>query len=107
MKTGFTSIRLEDYVELHLRANPDAKRAEVIARLEDAIDAYQKDIRCQCGAQIWIIGSAKAGLACFTCITGEAVPDSDYEIAVNPNDAAAKQHAGSAAPVKGNVDIPM
>lgn len=69
MKTGFTPIRLEDYVELHLRANPDAKRAEVIARLEDAIDAYQKDIRCQCGAWIWIIGSAEAGLACFTCIT--------------------------------------
>jgi len=89
MKTGFTPIRLEDYVELHLRANPDAKRAEVIARLEEAIDAYQKDIRCQCGAKIWIIGSAEAGLACFTCITGEAVPDSDYEIAVNPNDAAA------------------
>jgi len=89
MKPGFTPIRLEDYVELHLRANPDAKRAELIARLEDAIDAYQKDIRCQCGARIWIIGSAEAGLACFTCITGEAVPDSDYEIAVSPNDAAA------------------
>jgi hypothetical protein len=89
MKTGFTPIRLEDYVELRLRANPDTKRAEVIARLEDAIDAYQKDVRCQCGARIWIIGSAEAGLACFTCITGEAVPDSDYEIAVNPNHGTA------------------
>lgn len=88
MKTGFTPIRLEGYVELQQRANPDAKRTEVIARIEGAIDAYQKDIRCRCGAQIWIIGSAEAGLACFTCITGEAVPDSDYEIAVNQNDAA-------------------
>src|SRR5205807_10305755 len=67
MKTGFTPIRLEDYVELHLRANPETKRAEVIARLEYAIDAYQRDIRCHCGAPIWIIGSAEAGLACFTC----------------------------------------
>jgi len=83
MKTGFTPIRLEDYVELHLRANPDAKRAEVITRLEYAIDAYRRDIRCQCGAQIWIVGSAEAGLACFTCITGEALPDNDYEIAVS------------------------
>ncbi len=88
MKTGFTPIGLDDYVKLHLRANPGAKRAEVVARLEYAIDACRKDIRCHCGARIWIIGSAEAGLACFTCITGEAMPDSDYEIAVNPNDAA-------------------
>lgn len=83
MKTGFTPIRMEDYVELHLRANPGDKRAEVIARLEYAIDAYRKGIRCQCGARIWIIGSAEAGLACFTCITGEYEPDNDYEIAAN------------------------
>ncbi len=88
-KTGFTPIRLDDYVALHLRANPGAKRAEVVAGLDYAIEAFRKDIRCRCGAQIWIIGSAEAGLACFTCITGEAMPDSDYEIAVNPNDPAA------------------
>jgi hypothetical protein len=84
MKAGFTPILLEDYVELHLRANPGTDRAELIARLEYAIDAYRKDIRCQCGAPIWIIGSAEAGLACFTCITQQAAPDRDYEIIVNP-----------------------
>ena len=89
MKTGFTPIRLEEYVEMHLRANPDAERAEVVSLLEYAIDAYRRDIRCHCGAQIWIIGSAEAGLGCFTCITGEAMPDSDYEIAVGPHDSAA------------------
>jgi hypothetical protein len=83
MKAGFTPILLEDYVELHLRANPGTDRAELIARLEYAIDAYRKDIRCQCGAPIWIIGSAEAGLACFTCITQQAAPDRDYEIIVN------------------------
>jgi len=81
--------RLEKYVELHLRANPGAERAEVVSRLEYAIDAYRRDIRCECGAQIWIIGSAEAGLACFTCITGEATPDNDYEIAVSSHDSAA------------------
>ena len=84
MKAGFTAILLEDYVELHLRANPGTDRAELIARLEYAIDAYRKDIRCQCGAPIWIIGSAEAGLACFTCITEQVAPDRDYEIIVNP-----------------------
>ena len=83
MKAGFTAILLEDYVELHLRANPGTDRAELIARLEFAIDAYRKDIRCQCGAPIWIIGSAEAGLACFTCITQQAASDRDYEIIVN------------------------
>ena len=84
MKAGFAPILLEDYVELHLRANPGTDRAELIARLEYAMDAYRKDIRCQCGAPIWIIGSAEAGLACFTCITLQAAPDHDYEIIVNP-----------------------
>lgn len=32
-----------------------------------------------------MIGSAETGLACFTCITGEADPADDYEI-----DAACK-----------------
>jgi len=82
VKTGFTPISLHDYVELHLRSNPGARRAEVIARLEDAIDAFRRYIRCQCGAPIWIIGSAEVGLACFTCITGEGMPDHDYEIEV-------------------------
>jgi hypothetical protein len=84
MKAGFTPILLEDFVELHLRANPGTDRAELIARLEYAIDAYRKDIRCRCGAPVWIIGSTEAGLACFTCITQQAAPDRDYEIIVNP-----------------------
>ena len=35
---------------------------------------------CECGEPIWVIGSAVAGHACFTCITGEATPSGDYEI---------------------------
>lgn len=89
MEAGFTPISMEDYVELHLRANPGTNRAELVARLESAIDAYRKDIRCQCGTPIWIIGSAEAGLVCFTCIAEQVAPDRDYEIIVNPQDAAA------------------
>ena len=88
MKPGFTPIALQDYVELHLRSNPGAKRVELIEQLQCAIDAFRKDIRCQCGAPIWIIGSAEAGLACFSCITGEATPDDDYEIEVNRDNPA-------------------
>ena len=82
MKTGFTPIQLRDYVELYLRANPDVERAELIQQLESAIGAYRAGARCQCGAPIWIIGSAQTGLGCFACITGQSDPDQDYEIDV-------------------------
>jgi hypothetical protein len=85
---GFIPIGLDRYVELHLRANPGTDRAELIEQLEYAIDAYRRGIRCQCGAPIWIIGSAQTGLACFTCITLEAAPDNDYEIAIETDGAA-------------------
>ena len=82
MKTGFTPIRLDDYVELHLRSNPDVERTDLIRRLEYAVAADKGGVRCRCGSPIWIIGSAESGLSCFTCITGESAPDKDYEIDV-------------------------
>jgi len=80
MKSGFAPIRLEAYVDKHLRSNPDVKRADLVRRLNRAIEADKKGARCQCGERIWIVGSAELGLSCFTCITGEAEPDRDYEI---------------------------
>ena len=80
MKRGFTLISLEHYVELHLQANPGTDRKDLVRRLRHARDASERGEVCQCGAPIWIIGSAEVGLFCFTCITGEAFPDDDYEI---------------------------
>ena len=82
MRPGFTPITLEKYVALQVRANPGVKRKDLTKRLQYAIDAHKSGSRCHCGAPIWIIGSAEVGLACFTCITLEAVPDHDYEIEV-------------------------
>src|SRR3989442_13397860 len=76
----FTPIRLEDYVILHLRANAGVDRADLVRRLKRAMDAARRGVRCRCGAAIWIIGSAEVGLSCFTCITGQSVPDGDFEI---------------------------
>ena len=80
MTFGFVPIRLEDYVRLHLESNPGGDGADLRARLRLALRAYAAGRRCQCGEPIWVIGSAEAGLACFTCITGEAAPSDDYEI---------------------------
>jgi hypothetical protein len=78
---GFVPIGLREYVRSHLKANRGAAADEVLARLKSALDAYKGGRRCACGAPIWVIGSAEAGYACFTCITGESDPSDDYEIA--------------------------
>ena len=80
MKTGFTPISIEDYVERHLKRNPGDSRKEITRALREALRAYRAGKRCSCGNPLWIIGSAIQGHACFTCITLEAEPDGDFEI---------------------------
>ncbi len=80
MKTGFAPIRFDDYVERHLESNPGCSRKEIADGLKDALSAYKKGVSCDCGEPIWVVGSAVMGYSCFTCITGEAKPDDDYEI---------------------------
>ena len=91
---AFVPIRIREYVRLHLKSNPDENAAEVTARLRSALEAYRAGHRCYCGAPIWVIGSAEAGLMCFTCITGESDPSEDYEIA----EACDKSDAGVVRP---------
>jgi|ERR1019366_4406774 hypothetical protein len=78
---GFVPIQLRDYVRLFLKSNRGETAEAVTARLRSAIEAHKAGERCDCGEPIWVIGSAEAGHACFTCITGEADPSEDYEIA--------------------------
>ena len=81
MKSGFIPIGLEDYVELHLENNPDTSRKEIIPALKEALEDYKGGAKCiVCGNPIWVIGSAFGSNMCFTCITGEAIPEDDYEI---------------------------
>ncbi len=81
MKTGFTPISIEDFIKLHLKGNPDTSREEIETGLRSALADYKAGVKCDCGNPIWVIGSAVTGNACFTCITGEAYPDNDYELA--------------------------
>ncbi len=78
---AFVPVRLDKYVQLHLKNNPGVVAAEVTARLQSTLEAYKAGRRGCCGAPIWVIGSAEAGLSCFTCITGEVEHSDDYEIA--------------------------
>ncbi len=80
-KTGFTPIGLKDYIQIHLKSNPDTSREEIESGLRAALEDYVAGVKCDCGNPIWVIGSAVVGNACFTCITtGEAMPHHDLEI---------------------------
>ena len=80
IKAGFTPIGMEDYIERHLKNNPDTSRKEIESGLRSALADHKAGVKCDCGNPIWVIGSAVVGNACFTCITGEAMPDDDFEI---------------------------
>ncbi len=67
---GFKKISIEKYVELHLKSNPSENKNDLEKRLKSALEDYRNRIKCSCGNDIWVIGSAAVGNTCFTCITG-------------------------------------
>lgn len=77
----FEPIAIDAFVDLHMKSNPDEDPKVLKSRLKRALEAHEAGTRCDCGEPIWVIGSAVVRHACFTCLTGEASPDSDYEIA--------------------------
>ncbi len=77
---SFIPIGLDDYIQLHLKRNPGESVVELRSQLNEMIDLIKAGQRCACGEKPWAIGSALAGLACFTCITGDATPSGDYEL---------------------------
>lgn len=79
-KTGFISISIDEFVARQVHAHRDDKPEEIRSLLQRALQDHKAGVKCQCGNPIWVVGSAIAGNACFTCITGEASPDSDFEI---------------------------
>jgi hypothetical protein len=76
----WTPITIDKYVKLHLKKNPNGNEKVLRVRIEAALDDYKNGIKCQCGNDIWIVGSASAPFACFSCITGKEYPLGDYEI---------------------------
>ncbi len=79
----FTPISIDEFVQLSLKDNPDLNEDEFRNALKYAVSLKMEGVKCTgyCGNPIWAIGTALAGSPmCFSCITGEALPDDDYEI---------------------------
>ncbi len=77
---GFVPISIKGYLKKHLKNNPGQNEKDLRKRLNLAIEDYRKGIKCSCGNDIWVVGSASVGNSCFTCITGESFPTDEYEI---------------------------
>jgi hypothetical protein len=73
----WSPISFDKFVKLHLKKNPKENEKVLRVRLEAALDDYTNGIKCQCGKDIWIVGSASAPFACFSCITGKDHPRGD------------------------------
>ena len=91
----FVPIEIDDYIDLHQKSNSGCNREELREALRAALVALRAGESCTCGNRIWVIGSALAGRACFTCITGEAAPDADFEIAEACRWNQAEERAGT------------
>lgn len=76
----FEPISVRAYIELYVKENLGVKKNDIEKRLREMLGIALSGSHCRCGNPIWVIGSAEAGPQCFTCITGEAMPDKDYEI---------------------------
>ncbi len=77
---GFKPVSIDEYVKIHLNSNPLEHEKDLRKKLESTLLDYKDGVKCSCGDDIWVIGSAVVGNSCFTCITGEAYPKDDYEI---------------------------
>ena len=73
-------ISIDRYVKIHLKKNPNEQEKVLRIRIEAALDDYNNGVKCKCGKDIWIVGSASSPFGCFSCISGRKYPAGDYEI---------------------------
>jgi hypothetical protein len=97
-------ISIDKYVKLHLKKYPNENEKVLRVRIEAALDDYNKGVKCKCGKEIWIVGSASAPFGCFSCITGREHPLDDYEIdsALDKRDKSGRRHIDEMDPRKIN-----
>lgn len=87
-------ISIDQYIKIHLKKNPDDNDEKLKMRIEAALDYYKNGLKCQCGKDIWIVGSTTAPYGCFSCITGKDHPRGDFEIdsALEKRDKYGRRH---------------
>ncbi|MBK9392075.1 MAG: hypothetical protein IPN68_18510 [Bacteroidetes bacterium] len=94
-------ISIDEYVKVHLKKNPNESENILRVRLEAALDDYTNGIKCNCGKDIWIVGSASSPFGCYSCITGKEHPAGEYEIdsALEKRDKYGRRHIDEMNPM--------
>lgn len=77
----FIPISIDDFIKEHLENFPGENEKVLRVRLEEALSNYQRNVKCTCGNDIWVVGAVTVWNSCFSCITGKKHPAGDYEIA--------------------------
>ena len=95
-------ISIDQFVKIHLKKNPNDSEKALKERIEAVLDYYKNGIKCRCGKDIWIVGSATSPFGCFSCITGKDHPRGDYEIvsALEKRDNDGRRHIDEMDPRK-------
>jgi hypothetical protein len=55
---GFLPISIENYIKMHRENNPSENETDLRKRLNSALVDYQNGMKCSCGNDIWVVGSA-------------------------------------------------
>jgi hypothetical protein len=76
----FNKVSIDSFIEMHIEANPGTDTKQLRKDLIHFRQLKTEGVKCTCGNDIWIIGSAISGTGCFTCITKETDCSDDYEI---------------------------
>ena len=76
----FKLISIDRYIKEHKKHNPDVDAIELRKDLIYFKQLSTKGIKCSCGNDLWVIGSAISGKGCFTCITMETDCSEDFDI---------------------------
>jgi len=102
-RSMWTPISIDKFIKVHLKKNPNDNETALKMRIEAALDYYKNGLKCQCGKDIWIVGSITAPFGCFSCITGKDHPGGDYEIdsALDKRDRYGRRHIDEMDP--GNI----
>ncbi|MGB1204512.1 MAG: hypothetical protein ACPG5B_02630 [Chitinophagales bacterium] len=78
----FIPISIENFIQQEVAKNKNIDAKSLKQKLELALDSFWKGKKCDCGRDIWIIGSAFASAnSCYVCFTGKKEPENEYEIA--------------------------
>ncbi len=76
----FVPISIDNFIEKQRINDP---KTDVVQLKKDLIH-FRKlktdGVKCSCGNDLWVIGSAYSVKGCFTCITMETDCSEDYEI---------------------------